>query len=168
MQSPWDYGRTLPPWRVNSNEAGVEASPTALGHHTPPRTFARPFARINSVIRGVARELGVRKDDVIRLVKKWDIPKRSRDQRNNPFARLDVELSPAMQAVSRTRNSVQCLRHLIVTSRHRTLQDAAAELGVTWGTLNYQLKRVEETVASPSSASADPGHSPSPKLLPAS
>ncbi|MEV1054730.1 LysR family transcriptional regulator [Streptomyces sp. NPDC049887] len=49
-----------------------------------------------------------------------------------------------MHAVSRTKNCTQRLRHLTLTSRHRTLQDAATELGVTWGTLNYQLKRIEE------------------------
>ncbi|MER6842653.1 LysR family transcriptional regulator [Streptomyces platensis] len=54
-------------------------------------------------------------------------------------------LSPAMHAVSRTKNCIQRLRHLTVISRHRTFQDAAAELGVTWGTLNYQVKRIEET-----------------------
>ncbi|MFF1545093.1 LysR family transcriptional regulator [Streptomyces sp. NPDC058291] len=49
-------------------------------------------------------------------------------------------------AVRSTKNSLQRLQHLTVISRHRTLQDAAAELGVTWGTLHYQLKRIEETV----------------------
>ncbi|WNI34481.1 LysR family transcriptional regulator [Streptomyces sp. ITFR-6] len=82
----------------------------------------------------------------MRLVSKWGIPRHPTSQFNNPFASLDTDLSPAMRAVSRTKNSVQRLHHLTVASRHRTLQDAAAELGVTWGTLNYQLKRIEETV----------------------
>ncbi|MEU9322792.1 TniQ family protein [Streptomyces canus] len=94
----------------------------------------------------IARELGVRKDDVMRLVSKWGIPRHPTSQFTNPFASLDTDLSPAMHAVSRTKNCIQRLRHLTVISRHRTLQDAAAELGVTWGTLNYQLKRIEETV----------------------
>lgn len=94
----------------------------------------------------IARELGVRKDDVMRLASKWGIPRHSTSQFTNPFASLDTDLSPAMHAVSRTKNSIQRLHHLTVTSRHLTLQDAAAELGVTWGTLNYQLKRIEETV----------------------
>ncbi|MGW1616113.1 TniQ family protein [Streptomyces sp. NPDC002285] len=93
----------------------------------------------------IARELGVRKDDVMRLVSKWGIPRHPTGQFTNPFASLDTDLSHAMNTVSRTKNCIQRLRHLTVTSRHRTLQDAAAELGVTWGTLNYQLKRIEET-----------------------
>jgi DNA-binding MarR family transcriptional regulator len=94
----------------------------------------------------IARELGVRKDDVMRLVSKWGIPRHPTSRFTNPFASLDTDLSPTMHAVSRTKNSLQRLQHLMVISRHRTLQDAAAELGVTWGTLNYQLKRIEETV----------------------
>ncbi|WP_133243198.1 LysR family transcriptional regulator [Streptomyces scopuliridis] len=93
----------------------------------------------------IARELGVGKNDVMRLVNKWGIPRHPTSQFTNPFASLDTELSPAMHAVSRTKNCVQRLRHLTVTSRHSTLQDAADELSVTWSTLKYQLKRIEET-----------------------
>ncbi|MGY9065671.1 hypothetical protein [Streptomyces sp. CAS3] len=85
----------------------------------------------------IVRELGVRKDDVMRLVNTWGIPRHPTSQFTNPFASLDTDLSPAMHTVSQTKNCIQRLRHLTVTSRHRTLQDAAAELGVTWGTLNY-------------------------------
>ncbi|MFJ1551586.1 TniQ family protein [Streptomyces sp. NPDC088246] len=93
----------------------------------------------------IARELGVRKDDVMRLVSKWGIPRHPTGHFTNSFASLDTDVSPAMHAVSRTKNCIQRLRHLTVASRHRTLQDAAAELGMTWSTLNYQLKRIEET-----------------------
>lgn len=93
----------------------------------------------------IARELGVRKDDVMRLVSEWGIPRHSTGHFTNSFASLDTDVSPAMHAVSRTKNCIQRLQHLTAASRHRTLQDAATELGMTWGTLNYQLKRIEET-----------------------
>ena len=96
----------------------------------------------------IARELGLRKADVMRLVKKWDIPKNANGhgQHSQQFAGLNVTLSPAMQAVSRTRNCVQRLRHIIETAQHRNIQSAAVALGVRWSSLNYQLKRIEETV----------------------
>ncbi|MFJ2608360.1 hypothetical protein ACIO13_25780 [Streptomyces sp. NPDC087425] len=55
----------------------------------------------------IARELGVRKDDVMRLVSKWGIPRHPTSQFTDPFASLDTDLSPAMPAVSRTKNCVQ-------------------------------------------------------------
>ena len=81
----------------------------------------------------------------MRLVKKWDIPRHPVGQFTNSFASLDAEMSPAMYRVSRTSNCVQRLRRLIIASRHRTLSGAAAEVGVSWGALNYQLKQIEET-----------------------
>lgn len=93
----------------------------------------------------IARELGVRKDAVMKLVKKWDIPKHTPDQHSNPFARLGIAMSPAMQAVSRTRNCLQRLRHLTAVAEHPTLQAAALAIGVRWSALNYQLKQIEAT-----------------------
>ncbi|WP_329143061.1 hypothetical protein OIU91_04865 [Streptomyces sp. NBC_01456] len=92
----------------------------------------------------IAHELGVGKNEIMRLIRKWGIPQHPVGQFTNPFASLDVELSAAMHSVSRTKNCTQRLQHLITASKHNTLRDAATELGVGWGTLNYQLKRIEE------------------------
>ncbi|MDX2515854.1 TniQ family protein [Streptomyces stelliscabiei] len=95
----------------------------------------------------IARELGLHKTDVMRLIKKWNITKspNGHGQYRQPFAHLNVTSSPAMHAVSRTRNCVQRLRHLVETAQHRNIQSAAVALGVQWSSLSYQLKRIEET-----------------------
>ncbi|MEU5690117.1 hypothetical protein [Streptomyces venezuelae] len=100
----------------------------------------------------------------MRLVNKWDIPHHSVSQFTNPFASLGTTLSPAMHAVSRRKNCVPRLRHILQLPGHRNLQAAAVALNTQWNTLNYQLKRNEEAAGftvierSRPLASTDRGH----------
>ncbi|MGW9433755.1 LysR family transcriptional regulator [Streptomyces decoyicus] len=122
------------------HELGLPVNGIALEQYQPQEEYHHKGRSSPDI----ARELGVRKGDVMRLVSKWGVPRHPTGHFTNPFASLETDLSPAMHIVSRTKNCIQRLRHLTVASRHRTLQGAAAELGVTWGTLNYQLKQIEE------------------------
>ncbi|MHA5052504.1 TniQ family protein [Streptomyces sp. SD15] len=92
----------------------------------------------------IARELGVPKDSVMKLMNRWGIPHHPASQFTNVFASLDTDLSPAMQAVSRTKNCFQRLRLLLQLPGHRNLQAAADALDTKRNILDYQLKRVEE------------------------
>ncbi|MEU9247740.1 TniQ family protein [Streptomyces sp. NPDC048385] len=129
-------------------EAGISERKRRPPRHLE-RTISRTWLETEYQHKGrstpdIAHELGLHKNDIMHLVKKWDIPKNPAGQHWQPFAPLRVTLSPAMQAVSKTRNSVQRLRHISETARHRNIQSAAVALGVQWSSLNYQLKRVEE------------------------
>ncbi|MEV6671076.1 TniQ family protein [Streptomyces sp. NPDC051162] len=94
----------------------------------------------------IAHQLGITRSHVLRLVRKWDIPVHPAGQWTNAFAPLDLDMSPAMRAASRTKNCPQRLRHLIVAARHPTLQSAADELEVGWKTLSYQLQSTEQAI----------------------
>ncbi|QHY98255.1 Bacterial regulatory helix-turn-helix protein, lysR family [Streptomyces sp. S4.7] len=152
----------LPQWRI-AELAGCSSSTVrhAVNEAGITRRRRRPAGFLEDIVSrtwleteyrdkgrsspDIARELGVGKNSVMRLVNKWGIPHHPVSEFTNPFASLDTGLSPAMQAVSRTKNCVQRLRHLLQLPGHRNLQAAAVALNTQWNTLNYQLKRIEET-----------------------
>lgn len=131
------------------NEAGIPKRSRRPARFLE-RTVSREWLEVEYHHKGrsspdIARELGVRKGSVMKLVKKWEIPKHSAGQYNSSFAQLHVAISPAMQSVSRTKNCIQRLQHITTLSEHATLQSAARTLGVRWNVLNYQLKQIERT-----------------------
>ncbi|MFJ2091689.1 LysR family transcriptional regulator [Streptomyces sp. NPDC087901] len=81
---------------------------------------------------------------MLRLMTKWGIPRHPANDFSNPFASIDVTLSPTMHAISRTKNCVQRLRHLIQLPGHHNINAAAVALGTKWSTLNYQLKHIKD------------------------
>ncbi|MCX5205193.1 TniQ family protein [Streptomyces sp. NBC_00237] len=94
----------------------------------------------------IARELGVHKDCVSKQLGRWGIPRWPKGLCSNPFAPLNVVLSPEMQRVSRTRNCLSRLRNLLQMPGHSSLTTAAAALGVPMPTLRHQLRTVERTL----------------------
>lgn len=89
----------------------------------------------------IARELGVHPNDVLKLMRKWAIPRDS--HRSNPFASAEAALSPAMKRVCATGNSLQRLRHVTEIPGHRTLTAAADTLRVAVSVLSHQLQGIE-------------------------
>lgn len=91
----------------------------------------------------IARELGVHKNDVFKLMRKWDIARDAHP--SNPFAQLSIPLSPAMTRITATRNCLQRLRRITKLPGQRSLSAAARSLGFSLDSLRYQLRSIEKT-----------------------
>ncbi|MEY9878439.1 transposase [Streptacidiphilus sp. MAP12-33] len=116
---------------------------------TLERTISRAWLEDEYTRKGrstpdIAREMGLTKNNIMRLLRRWDIPRRHQVH-SNVFAALPVELSPAMARLSQTRNILPRLRNLTALPGHQTLQAAANALGIRRGALDYQLQHVEAT-----------------------
>jgi hypothetical protein len=94
---------------------------------------------------GIARELGLPKNTVIGLLSRHGISKPAGTRASSPFAQLDVQLTPAMLAVSRSRNSLQRLRHVAAMPGQPSIGSAARHLSISRGTLGGQLRAMERT-----------------------
>lgn len=94
----------------------------------------------------IARELGTHGQNVYRLIYQWDIPRIGRGWVSNPFATLDVLLSPAMFSISTTKDCLPRLRNIVQLPGHRNIHAAEIFLGVSPGTIRAQLNRIESTV----------------------
>lgn len=97
----------------------------------------------------IAHELGLPKGPIVRLIKKYDIPRNTPGLHSNPFAPLDFQLSPAMEAISRTRNCVQRLRYLIQLPGQPHHAAAARALGLRDAVLRYQINAIEKATGFP-------------------
>ncbi|MFJ6141773.1 TniQ family protein [Kitasatospora sp. NPDC092286] len=115
-----------------------------LREATPRAWLADQYLTRGRSTPDIARELGVRKGAVMKLLRQYDIPTHPVGAYSNPFAALDIALSPAMQAVSRTLNCLPRLRALVIIPGHKNLTAAAAVVGGSSGTLGYQLRGLEK------------------------
>lgn len=115
----------------------------ALERAAPRAWLEHQYRDLGRSTPDIAREFGVDKNDVIKLLRKYQIPRRSDGRPTNPFASLTAELSPAMKEISQTPNAVQRLRQIVRLPGHRNLSAAAAALNTRPGTLSYQLSRIE-------------------------
>ncbi|MET8337815.1 TniQ family protein [Streptosporangium canum] len=108
----------------------------------------RAWLQEQYLIRGrstpdIARELGTGKNQIMRLLRHYGIPKHPTGKYSNPFAPLDIPLSPAMRTVSRTKNCLPRLRHLVGVPGHNNLSAAATALGTKPGNLSCQITSIE-------------------------
>lgn len=129
-------------------EAGIPLRPRrpngALERTVPRDWLTQQYLTRGRSTPDIARELGLRKGAITKLLRAYGIPRHPPGTWSNPFAPLDLRLSSAMQAVSRTSNSLERLRHIIQIPGHHNLSAAAATAGLTPGSLSYQLSRIEE------------------------
>lgn len=133
-------------------EAGI-AIPRRRPNGAFERLIDRDWLETEYRIKGrsapdIARELGLHKNPVITLIRKYGIP-RNPGLQSNAFASLSVRLSTPMAAISRTRNCVQRLRHLIQLPGHPHVAAAARALGLRDAVLRYQINSIEKTAGFP-------------------
>ncbi|MFE3144998.1 TniQ family protein [Streptomyces scopuliridis] len=129
-------------------EAGI-AIPRRRPNGAIERLIDRDWLETEYHIKGrsapdIARELGLHKNPVIKLIRKYGIP-RNPGLHANAFASLGIRLSTPMTAISRTRNCVQRLRHLIQLPGHPHVAAASRALGLRDAVLRYQLNSIEKT-----------------------
>ncbi|MQS14702.1 TniQ family protein [Streptomyces kaniharaensis] len=134
-------------------EAGI-STPQRRPNGVFERTIDRDWLETEYRIKGrsapdIARELGLHKNPVIKLIKKYEIPRNTPGLHSNPFAPLDIQLSPTMAAVNRTPNCVQRLRHLIQLPGQPHVAAAAKALGLRDSVLRYQINAIEKTTGFP-------------------
>ncbi|MFD7296752.1 hypothetical protein ACFV9W_25970 [Streptomyces sp. NPDC059897] len=94
----------------------------------------------------IAEELRCHNAYVSHLLKRANIPTQPLFAVYSPFARLDVPLSPAMEAVTRLRNHVARLRNILLLPGHHDIADACRSQGLADSSAYYQLNRMEEAV----------------------
>ncbi|MCX4759607.1 TniQ family protein [Streptomyces sp. NBC_01275] len=104
----------------------------------------------------IAREVGVHKDSVSDQLQRWGIPRRPEGPYSNPFASLNVTLSPTMQRLSRTRNCLTRLRNLLHIPGHPHVTAAAKSLGICPTTLRKQLRDIESALGTTVIARTNP------------
>lgn len=140
--------------RILLQQISAEGRPTwrqISTHPILPTTVSREWLEREYSHKGrttldIAHELGFHKNTVTKNLKRWGIPRHSNGLFSNPFASLDIPLSSDMKKVSRTKNCLPRLRHLLQLPGHRNLSAAAASLGVHPGTLSHQLRSLEATL----------------------
>uniref|UniRef100_A0AAU2VC43 TniQ family protein n=1 Tax=Streptomyces sp. NBC_00003 TaxID=2903608 RepID=A0AAU2VC43_9ACTN len=94
----------------------------------------------------IADELDCHNAYISHLLKRYGIPARPLFKpAPSPFARLGVDLSPAMKAVAQTRNHVARLRDIIRLPGHEHIAAAVQHLGLAPSSIRYQLDQIEKT-----------------------
>ncbi|MFE3547145.1 TniQ family protein [Streptomyces kronopolitis] len=104
----------------------------------------------------IAQEVGVHKDSVSDQLQRWGIPRRPEGPYSNPFASLNVTLSPAMHRLSRTRNFLTRLRNLLHIPGHPSITAAAKSLDIPPTTLRRQLRGIEAVLGATVIARTNP------------
>jgi hypothetical protein len=136
--------------RQSLAEAGIPLSPKPLPG-VLERSLSRAWLETEYHTKGrgsrdIARELGVDKSTITRLLTTWGIPLHAKGQFPSPFAHLDVTLSPAMTAMSRSRNCLRWLANLLSLPGKADLATASAALGISVATSSYQVTRTAQIV----------------------
>ncbi|MFJ8860241.1 TniQ family protein [Streptomyces sp. NPDC102451] len=133
------------------DEAKIPCRKQTSAHPALPAKVSREWLEREYSHKGrtaldIAHELGFHRNTVTKNLKRWEIPRHSNGLFSNPFASLDVPLSSDMKKVSRTKNCLPRLHHLLQLPGHLNLSAAAASLGIQPGTLSHQLQRLEATL----------------------
>ncbi|MFE4330041.1 TniQ family protein [Streptomyces sp. NPDC056831] len=133
------------------HEAEIPCREQISTHPILPTMVSREWLEREYIHKGrttldIAHELGFHRNTVTKNLKRWGISRHPNGLFLNPFASLDTPLSSDMKKVSRTKNCLPRLRHLLQLPGHRNLSTAAASLGVQPGTLRHQLRSLEATL----------------------
>lgn len=104
----------------------------------------RQYAELNRTTTEIAEELGCHNAYVGQLLRRAGIPTRPLFAVYSPLTGLGVQLSPAMQKVSKLRCHVRGLRHIIRLPGHQDIASACRTLGFTDKNVRYQLAQVEQ------------------------
>ncbi|MFC1408801.1 TniQ family protein [Streptacidiphilus sp. N1-12] len=107
------------------------------------------YVRLGRSTLEIAGETGIHKSSIMKLLHRYGIPRHPTGWRSNPFSQLDVPMSPRMQTVSRSANSLPRLRNLAKLPGQPSLSAAARAIDIRRSVLRYQVDALEQIVGLP-------------------
>ena len=119
---------------------------SADGDLVTAQWLEREYVRRGRTTIDIGEEIGCHSAQVSTLLKRYGIPPRKLFAASSALLGLEVPLSPAMRAVTKSHNHVQRLRHLVQLPGHLHINAAAAAMGVSDTSVRYQLGRIEEII----------------------
>lgn len=119
---------------------------TAAGDPVTAEWLEQQYVQRGRTTIDIAQELETTSAQVSQMMKRHGISARALFAPSSQLLGLDVELSTAMRAVTKSHNHVERLRHLVQLPGHLHIGAAAKSMGLTHTAISYQLNSIEKAL----------------------